>query len=480
MSSRTSKLGIVLALQVGAAFAAGNVSAQWEAVYGEPPLAESGARGVAPVRHCPGGGFIAVGSQRRPTARSSQVYVVYTDPAGGVLFENTYDVGAVGASSRGLSVVERAASVAAGLAPGFVVAGSTMANGNEDAFLMQLDCAGRVIWSNVYQTQRREALFDVIEAQTGAAAVLTAPGDIVAAGYSTNPVTGESDGLILRVKENGNLIWDRRYDHGRTTESLVALIEARLSTGSSSGDIVAVGSWRDGTAAEQGWALRVSGDNGGLFGGNHCSAAYGTSITERFTAVAEVNVPSAGQLVFAGDRTSTAGNNVLLVRSLANPCLQQTSRILLNPGVALTAADLATRNAATTGGSLLLTGRAATEAHLMAIDPVTLVPPTGTAQIFGLTKPGQEIGASVSATQQGAVIAGTSLSDFEAVGDPSDLYLITTDPSLSTNCDRQLQITRQSPQTPVKRPPPVLDAILTQKAIRVTDQAHNTAFISCP
>src|SRR5687767_3527884 len=117
----------------------------FESVFGPPATVEQGARRVTPVRACPGGGFIAVGTASMNTA-SSNVYVVRTRPDGTRVFELTYDLGP-NTLDQGVALAE------AGDGSGFVIAGTTRllaAGATDDILLLKITCGGAPLWASAY------------------------------------------------------------------------------------------------------------------------------------------------------------------------------------------------------------------------------------------------------------------------------------------------------------------------------------------
>jgi hypothetical protein len=461
----------------------------FELVYGATPEVDSGARGVRPVQFCPGGGFVSAGT--RQAGNASDVLVVRTSLAGFTMFERRYDVGP-GSLDRGSSIVElRNGS-------GFVVVGTSSSPGSsDDVLLIRTDCVGNPLFTVTYRSALRDSASDVVEATSGNPAFGTAAGDLIISGTTTNPSGTNTDGLLLRVRSNGALIWNRRYDVNSVNEAFASLTEARPSLPSPTGDIVAVGNWRSGAAPDQGYVLRVSGDTGAIGGGNTCAAIYGGPDTDRFTAVVESRVgATAGQLLFSGSSFSTAqANDIYLVRAQANPCVSLGQRRI---GALATSAlgdespaDIKQLTAATgmgPAGALVLTGSAgaigsnAYDAFLLSVDVTSLIPMLG--RRYGDHAARRDQGLSLSevpaAFGPGFVISGSSDSDFQAVGDARDLYLIRTDTNGNTTCNLGLA----APQVAVAFPPTALTPfsapILTAVARPVVVTAQNTRFQSCP
>ena len=473
---------------VGALFLSSNAGA-FELVYGATPDSDSGARGVTPVQFCPGGGFVSAGT--RQGAGGSDVYVVRTSVAGATIFERRYDVGP-GSFDRGTSIVELRSGT------GFVVVGSSIsAASSEDVLLIRTDCVGNPLFTVTYGSPLRESATDVIEATSGNAAFGTAAGDLVISGTTTNPAGSNTDGLLLRVRNNGALIWDRRYDVNSVNEGFASLTEARPSLASPTGDIVTVGNWRSGAAPDQGYVLRVSGDTGGLGGGNTCAAIYGGPDTDRFTGVVESRVgATAGQLLFSGTSFSAAqANDIYLVRAQPNPCISLAQRRIGAPAASAlgdeSPADMKQLNAALgvgPAGALVLTGSvgatgtSAFDAFLVSADVTTLVP--FVFRFYGDHAGSRDQGLSLfqvpAAFGAGIIISGTSESDFQGVGDARDLYLVRTDANGNTSCSGAFA----APHVAVAFPPTALTPfsapILTAVGRPIVATAQNTRFQNCP
>jgi hypothetical protein len=489
MNNSKANVGLGLGFALSALLSSSVASAQFEGIYGATPSSDTGARGAAPVLACPGGGFISTGTQQLGGA-AGNVLVVRTTAAGATAFERTYDIGGAGANDRGTSIVELRAG------NGFVVSGSTTIAGNEDAFLLRIDCGGNLVWAFTYGSAGRDAALDVVEATSGNAAAGTAPGDLIATGY-TSTAAGAPDGLLFRVRSNGALLWNRRYDVNNVAESFAALVEARPLGGVPTGDIVTVGSWKSGAAPDQGYVLRVSGDTGLFTVANACAAIYGGPDTDRFTSVVESRAGGTiGNLVFAGTSTAAGtANDIFVVRSQPNPCNALAQRRI---GAAAGAASIDDETAADVKqlavglgigplGSFILTGAAGKsgttsyDAHLLSLNSGTLVPLTG--RLFGDHLTRRDSGTSIfdmSTIAPGVFISGTSESDFQGVGDLRDLYLIRTDATGNTMC----QVGWVPPSIPVAFAPttlsPVVGSVLAQVARPVAITGQVTGFLACP
>jgi hypothetical protein len=492
-----TRAGRLMAAGVLAAAVAPVALAQSEWVYGPTASVDQGSRRVSAVPAVCGGGFVSVGTGTPSGSTNSNVYVVRTTAAGAPIWELQYDIGP-GSIDRGESI----AVLAAG--SGFVVAGSTQAASTApaDAFLMRLNCGGGIVWLNLYGSSLAEGALDVIEAQSGDAAFGTAAGDLVAAGFATS-TAGNPDAMLFRVRNNGALIWHRRYDVGSAREQFRALAEARPIAPALTGDIVAAGWLNNSTSTlgDQGYVARVNGNNGLIGAAPQCAAHYGDSTTQRFEAVTDLRATTSvlGHLVFGGvTNSATSSNDIYLLRTQANPCLPLQQRRIGDPvtgalgdewlfGLKEIAVAMPTPNIAPFG-NLALTGyagRAATsvldnDAFLLVSNPTTLAPNAGSGRLYGDHGTRQEVGVSVFPHAAGFTIAGWDDADPQAVGDPRDLYLINADPNGKTSCEATWAPTDSVPPFPVSVVTPVVAPFMTASPKAAAIIQLGTAFQSCP
>lgn len=491
---RPLRVAAVLALAL--ASLAPLASAQpWEFVYGPTGARDQGNRRVTPVRYCgTTGGYVAVGTTTPTTSTNSNVYFVRTAATGGPVLELQYDLGP-GLIDSGESIVElRDGS-------GYVIAGGTKAatTATADAFLMKISCSGAIQWLNLYLTTAlNEVAYDVIEAASGDAAFGTAAGDLVVAGVATNPA-GNTDAMLFRTRSNGNLIWNRRYDVGNAREYFHALTEARPTT-SPAGDIVAVGSYTSPAtpANEQGYAVRVSGNTGLIGAAPQCAMTVGAADAERFESVAELRSTATlpGQLVMAGITNSAAtSNDLLLVRTQANPCVVLQERRIGDPAggpygdeYAFDLKEVASPLAIAPVGRLALTGYAGkattsvldNDAFLLIADQTSLAPIAGTGRLYGDHATRQEVGMSIFPHTTGFVIAGLNDADPQAVGDPRDLYLVNADTNGKTSCEITWNPPNTVPAFPYPSVVPAAVTFLAQTPKTASIIQQSTPFQACP
>jgi hypothetical protein len=428
---RTSMRGreMAYAVVVTCLAAAGATAQSFESAFGEPNHSEQAGRRAIPVQACGGGGFIATGIIYGQPVH--EVYLVRIDATGGSLWERAYRVeSATLKGGGGASVVELADG------SGFVIGGATASSAiNEDVFLMKVDCDGKRKWLQQYTGAGLEVISDMIQA---------ANGDLIAAGYASNPA-GDLDGLLLRANSvDGTLIWSQRYDQHGGSEWFRALIETRGRGQTRVPDIVAVGQTTPVGGVERAFVVRVSGTDGQIGAAPQCAATYG-GLGERFRSVTELRVGAlAGQLVMAGYSNSPeTGHDIYLLRTRANPCVPRAQRRVGDPATGpLGEEDAYDVREVRTGvqtAVLALTGSAGnaagTDAFLLRVGRQGLNPIAGSGRLFGNHAGGREVGFSVARAAVGFLIAGSSNTDFQLNGDLNSLYVVKTDAAGHTPCD---------------------------------------------
>jgi hypothetical protein len=430
-----------IALAVASAAAAGTANAQpFELTFGPGGSTEQAGRGVTPVRLCPGGGAIVAGSTGDTAIGMSRVYVVRTASMGRPLWERTYDLAPGTLGETGESIVELSDG------SGFAVAGSSRSSATQrDAFLMKIDCDGKVVWSYAYSGPGDEVALDVTEARTGTAASGTAPGDLIAAGTAGAPVPGNAlSGLLFRTSGAGRLIWSQRYDQLPARSAFNAAIEARPTAVDAAGDIVAAGYLTGTLGDERGYTLRVSGADGSLSAPSHCGGLFAAYGRVRFDAVAE-RLGSGAPLVFLGSSTidTARHSQAVVVSTLARPCQGVAARVIGGPVGQTLGLDvqpvpsplpIAPTGALAITGSTTRPGVPGSDAFLLTLNPTTLAPFSGTGRLFGSRSRGFEAGRSLAVLRDGFLIAGRTTTDFSGAYDPGDVYLVNTDASGKTAC----------------------------------------------
>ncbi len=438
-----------LALLAGLAPANALLAQTWERAYGPKDSQDEGHRRVTPVVRCSGRGYVAIGT--RNVNFVPQVYVVRTNNAGATLWEHFFDVGADGGADEGFSLVElRDGS-------GFVTTGTSQRGLGQFLHVMKIDCNGDLVRSFSYfppfsTVATRAVGHDIREAVVGNG-ITTRPGDLLIAGW-IDFGGAQADAVLMRLDAAFNIVWDWRYDVG-LVERFYGLTEARQNV-SGGGDLIAVGDLQAfDVLGTQALAIRVDGNTGLISGGSHCMAHYGDIGEENFQSVVEMRVsPQTGALTMAGLSTSPGLlEDVYLVQTKDNPCslINQTTTGNDNGVYSEYATDLievlgqVDPSLGVPLGSLALTGFAEADnvrgdAFLLFADQILLAPLN--ARRYGDHRGGVDFGTSLAQLPnsllplpRGFIIAGTTFTDWEGNGDPSDLYLIQPNNKAETGCE---------------------------------------------
>jgi hypothetical protein len=479
------RFGAAAALAL-ATVAPGTAGAQpFEDVFGQKDTVEQGARRVTPLRLC-GDGFAAVGTTSNSPS-PTDVYLVVTRSDGSPLWEMRYDLYS-GGIDRGAALVELSDG------SGFVLTGTTRRTTltRPHVFLLKVRCDGMPDWARSYESGGSEQGFDVVEAQTGDAAFGTSRGDLLVAGAAST-VNGR-DALLFRTRANGSMIWNFAFDHDGWTEQFRALTEARGTTpGTPTGDVVAAGLAQRLGSPAMGYALRVNGNTGSYAFAPQGAAVYPTADPHLFESVVELRHSLfGGHLVFTGNVTSAATSaDVTLLRTDANPAITLAGTRIGDPAgaplgveAALDLHEVSNPLTAARPGDLAVTGRVGSaagdqDAFLLIADPGSLKP-AAIGRIFGDHAQRRDWGVSVADHARGFVIAGTSQSDFELAGDPSDLYLIGADDAGRTNCSKEWEPRYEAFRPEVVRIDPRQERAIDDPLVDVKFDRLSDPYVNCP
>ncbi|UCE24198.1 MAG: hypothetical protein JSU74_13040 [Candidatus Zixiibacteriota bacterium] len=144
-------------------------------------------------------------------------YLIKTNMAGLPLWEKAYgDTG----------YVEWGTSVAVSPTGYLVVGYQHKSEAEEDFFFIKTDTGGNELWRKVHETDNVDRAYSVIR---------TSDGNFVAAGYSTAAGGGLPRPYLVKVDDNGNVVWERVVGNMTSSERIFEIIET------SDGGIAGVG-----------------------------------------------------------------------------------------------------------------------------------------------------------------------------------------------------------------------------------------------
>jgi hypothetical protein len=482
-----TRIGMVALLGV---FAGAAGAQPFEEVYGPKDSRDRGEKRVTPVTRCaPDKGYIAVGTQAGTDP--SRVYVVRTDIAGVTMWEHIFDIGNDNRPDEGFALAELEDKT------GFMITGTSNRGAINSAFLLKIDCDGRPRFSLFYNPPAtipapwRVVARDIVETRTGSPSLGTNPGDFLVAGYVD--MGGVLDGYLMRVRANGAIIWQRRYNHG-VNERFFGLTEASPNPlgNNATGDAVAVGEYVNTTGA-QGLAVRVDGNTGLIGAAPQCAAAYGDAGVEALYSVIELKNESPHLAMVGVTDSPGLREDVFLVKTRDNPCFLINQSFIGNEdGKAYSEAgydlvEILEPTDDSTGarvGDLAITGFAEQDSQrrdltLLYADINFLLPIS--ARVYGDHRGSIEEGRSIAQNfENGFVMAGFSETDWEGNGDPSDLYLVDTTNSSKTGCENKWDPKGENPRWDVRELHTAVNSVVTAQPIQTPHKRLDTRLVTCP
>ena len=222
-------------------------------------------------------GVLAVGDTRSAGAGESDIWLTRLDPAGEILWQRT-----MGGPGN-----DRARSALALPGGGFVVGGfAGVGDGDRDIWLARLTDDGVPLWQRQYGGPGNDGAFHLASAQDGT---------LLVTGYWQ---TGGDRGFDLwaaRLDPAGELLWQRRFDHGNFDAGTGVVPQA-------DGGLTVTGMTQTGGPAEVDvWVLRLdsSGDIAWerRFGGDRVDGAW-----------AAIGRPDGGLVISAATASQGAGS----------------------------------------------------------------------------------------------------------------------------------------------------------------------------
>jgi len=160
----------------------------WHRTYGGPGYEDCYA-----VIEAPKGGFLLVGGTNSTESGDWNVYLVRTNYLGDTIWAKSYG-GDMDDRGYGAVCVQ----------DGFLVVGATksFSGGDWDVYILKIDDEGNLVEQHVYGGSGDDYGLYITEVSTGG---------YVVAGYTTSIGTGDRDFYIIKIDEEGDLLWERAY-----------------------------------------------------------------------------------------------------------------------------------------------------------------------------------------------------------------------------------------------------------------------------
>lgn len=172
-------------------------SLQWQKTYGS-----KGYDFAYSVAETTDGGIIFVGNSDVSSGNDNDAWIVKLDNSGEVVWQKTY----------GGSKDESATKVLQNSDGTFIVGAwsKSFGNGSSDFWLLKLDSDGSVIWQKAYLGNGEDNFFTLER---------TKDNGYILVGGSNSIGSSDYDFLVVKVNENGSLLWKKSYGGNETDEA---------------------------------------------------------------------------------------------------------------------------------------------------------------------------------------------------------------------------------------------------------------------
>ena len=86
----------------------------------------------------------------------------------------------------------------------FIIVGETHSKGagNSDAWVLKLDEEGNILWDKTYGGEENDGAFSVVEAEGQS---------YIICGYTWSNGKGKDDGWVIKIDQNGKVLWERTF-----------------------------------------------------------------------------------------------------------------------------------------------------------------------------------------------------------------------------------------------------------------------------
>ncbi|WP_242110969.1 hypothetical protein [Luteimonas aquatica] len=410
-------------------------AASFESYYGEKEWRDGG-EDVKTVRYCEGGGSVTAGTRRLPDG-SSEVLVVRADNGGAVLTPTqwTYRIADSHASSA-YGIIELREG------RGFALTGSVNTGDGSQIFVLQIGCDGKPGWTTLLGNRSGKNTatgYDLLQA--GGFGKQAAPaGDIVVVGDELDSGGGPGRGRIARLDLGGGVLWDQGYDGPEAGLGLRfrAVAENIASSGAPT-DLVVAGTAVDKTAIRRALMFRTDGG-----GAPVCNSMLGDGQDQRdflgLTALRTANY--AGETVAVGiiaGRDQAAPASAYLARYPRGSCTPRVQSVVSDVGSVFAYDLVETPDLGESGSALAVVGTmnnasAGTRGYLFVANIADLLLAGAQPRLYGKLLKHAETLLAIDRRDEDVLIAGSTFSDPENVGDAQDYFLVQTDSGMWTGC----------------------------------------------
>lgn len=175
----------------------------WHKIYGS-----DGDEGANSLIEADDGGFVIVGGTYSKGAGDQDIWMIRTDKDGKLLWDKTFG-GA--ASDIGNSVIKTDDG-------GFLIIGDTESKGagGSDIWLIKTDKNGNMTWNYTYGGINDDFASSVIKNNEG---------DYLIAGSTGSKGSGYQDFWLIKIDNNGKLIWDKTFGNENGTERANTIVQ---------------------------------------------------------------------------------------------------------------------------------------------------------------------------------------------------------------------------------------------------------------
>ena len=186
------------------------------------------------------GGYAVAGYTESYGAGDFDFWIIKLDCRGNKLWDQTF----------GGSDFDRATSLIQTTDGGYAVVGYTESKGagNSDAWVIKLDNKGKLIWDKTFGGSNSEMLFSIIQIPDGG---------FVVAGGATSKGAGKEDVWIIKLNQLGDIMWDKNFG-GNNDDRAYSLIQT-----SDSGYAIGGYTYSKGAGENDYWIIKLD-ENGNI------------------------------------------------------------------------------------------------------------------------------------------------------------------------------------------------------------------------